>query len=252
MFSGSRKTPHELSADIERYLTEPFMPEFSDYVQKIRRNSIAVSCVALTVVYGGVRIESDFSANGLKVTGLDHNLVMWILLLLTVYWFVHFTWCATDYFGEWRIRLTGQKKNPYIMDIEDDLVGADRNGVLTRWAYFAQQPMISFYKLLHKVDSTLRDGNLSIEEKAKALDSIAAAKDRIEQALNASSHNERSLDHRLERFERWMLFFRSSESFRWLIIELSGPILLGAWATFKLTGIVFCPVLVAVLNKYFQ
>ncbi|SIQ36874.1 hypothetical protein [Aquipseudomonas alcaligenes] len=245
-FFSRRKSPIEISEAVQNALLHPFIPEFSDYVQKIRRNCIAISSIILVMVYGKVTISSDLSTNGFKLVGLDDALVKFILLLLSIYWFIHFLWCAIDYFAEWQIRLTSVSASPYTFDGMGEDVAEGRDNTLVRWMIFNHQPAIRFSKELTSIRDLLNKSDLSDEEKMRISGAIESGIQAIQNSAQADPRTIKTIEQKLTRFERRWSFFKNSQSLRWLIVELITPLGLGALAIYELASIVLHPYLASI------
>lgn len=235
-FFSNSKTEDRREAELKASMTEPFIPEFSDYVGKVRRNCLAVSTLALVMIYADVKITSNFNTNGFSISGLDDWTVKAILLLLTGYWLAHFIWCAVDYFYEWRIRLSGIKEGPYTWDAsESDATPADRNFSMLRWVYFKIEDIRSFQRELEKIKIILAERQGEIDQ--RAVQNIESGI-RSLQNMNIQGLNDKTTNS-IYRFDNWWKFMARSQSLRWITLELSLPIILGITALFSLSNIVF-------------
>lgn len=243
-FFSNKKSPKAISDSIAKVLAEPFIPEFSDYVQKIRRNCVAISCLVLIMVYGGVSVSPDLATSGFKLKGIDDALVKTLLLILTIYWLIHFLWCALDYFGEWRIRLTNIKENLYSWDADDKATSkATRNSTFLSWMYFNHEPTVHFRHQLDELKELLQKADMDQPDKSRIEQNIASGIMTLQNATNVAEEMLKAYDLRMRRFESWWRMFQASSSIRWLVIELLLPIFLGAIAIGKLTPIVIGPLL---------
>lgn len=244
-FSG-KKSPDVIAEQVKTSLTEPFTPEFSDYVQKIRRNCVAISCLVLLVTFGGISVSPDLSTSGFKLSGIDDQLVKTLLFILTTYWLVHFFWCALDYFYEWRLRLTRQIDDPYVWDASEGTATPARGSTFLRWIYFKHEPAIKLSQSLGQMKALLATADLSDNEKKRLTTNLDSAATTIQNLAHMDERIVQVFDQRMTRFENWWSFMRTSQSLRWFIIELCAPLVLGAIAVYKLAPDVMGPWLNAV------
>lgn len=223
---------------------DPFIPEFTDYVQKIRRNSVAVSSISLVMIFAGVSISSDFATSGFKITGLDDKTVKLILLILTAYWLLHFIWCALDYFAEWRLRLTEVQMNPGTWDYnpEEDPGPKSRQHTMMKWLFHRQQPLHSFIADLEDIKTKLQDHQIDDTEKRRVIQNIESGVRSIEEFSRTPI--DAQIIKSIKNFDTWLRRLNSSQSIRWIVIELLLPVALGLTAVIKLT--------IQVFQQYFQ
>lgn len=215
-------------------MTDPFIPEFTDYVQKIRRNSVAVSSIALLMIFAGVSISSDFSTSGFKITGLDDKTVKLILLILTSYWLIHFIWCAADYFAEWRLRLTEVQLNPgtWDYDHEEDSGKKPRQSTMIKWLFHRQQPLQSFVADLEDIKTKLQDHQIDDTEKRRIIENIDGGIRSIQDF--ARTPIDQQTIKAIKNFDTWLRRLNNSQCIRWITIELLLPIALGLTAVIEL------------------
>lgn len=234
-FYRNNKSPSSIEESIKKNLTEPFIPEFTEYVQKIRRNSMAISSISLVMLYTGISITSSFSSFGFQITGLNTKNILLLLWMLTAYWLIHFLWVAADYFLEWRLRLSGVKVQPYTWDARADAVKPlDRNFTFMNWVYFETEPVRDFQSKLKNIQELITsNAQLSEEQVTHISQNIASGV----QALQNFQHTRATpeCENSMIRFESWWLFLKRSQGLRWLTLELFLPTGLGLWAFIMLT-----------------
>jgi len=93
----------------QRIMREPFMDEFPEHLQKIRRNLLVTGSASIVYKLSGVSLAADGSFLGVKYCGLKTSAIEWILVVVVVYLLIHFIWAAAEHFHKWRLRLTGVK-----------------------------------------------------------------------------------------------------------------------------------------------
>lgn len=227
--SGSRQ-----ENDLKKHLVAPFIPEFSEYVQKLRRNSMAISSIALVMYYSDVSITSSFSVAGFQINGLTDALVKTLLLILSSFWLLHFAWCSVDYFMEWRIRLTGVPESSGAWDDTPNAAKSQERGfTFMRWLYYQSEPINQLKEDLTQLREKLWSQNYEQFELNKIEKDIAAALSALGQL--PSPQMEKMLRISLNRFENFWRLMNNSQSIRWLLIELLLPLALGLFAIAMLT-----------------
>lgn len=228
------KSSNQVERELNASMTEPFTPEFTDYVQKIRRNSIAISSISLVMTIAGVTISSDFATSGFKISGLDDKTVKLILLILTLYWLVHFIWCAADYFAEWRLRLTEVQIDPGTWDHipAEDPGPKSRKSTMLKWLFHRQQPLQSFAIDLEDIKTKLENHKISDTEKTQILQNIDAGIMSIQNFTRAPIDEQ--VTKSLRNFDTWLRRLNNSQSIRWITIELLMPVVLGLAAVLTL------------------
>lgn len=238
-FSGNQKSSSQVERELKASMTDPFIPEFTDYVQKIRRNSVAVSSISLVMIFAGVSISSDFSTSGFKITGLDDGTVKLILLILTTYWLMHFMWCAADYFAEWRLRLTEVQMHPGTWDYnpDEDPGPKSRQSTMMKWLFHRQQPLQSFVVDLEDIKSKFLAHEIDETEKHRVIQNIESGIRSI-QEFSRVPIDEQTIKS-IKNFDTWLRRLTNSQSIRWITIELLLPIALGVVAVIKLAIQVF-------------
>ena len=85
------------------------MPEFSDYMRRVRTLLIVVGLISIGVVIGGLSIDPSSSVLGVRFQGLSDELIRKGLLIANIYLLVHFVWGGFDSWLEWGARLTGTR-----------------------------------------------------------------------------------------------------------------------------------------------
>lgn len=215
-------------------MTDPFIPEFTDYVQKIRRNSIAISSISLVMIVAGVSISSDFATSGFKISGLDDKTVKLILLILTSYWLVHFIWCAADYFAEWRLRLTEVQMNPGTWEYVpgEDPGPRSRQSTMLKWLFHRQQPLQSFTVDLEDIKAKLENHEIDDTERKRVIQNIDSGIRSI-QDFSRVPVDEQVIKS-IRKFDTWLRRLNNSQSIRWITIELLMPVVLGLAAVITL------------------
>ncbi|MGI2104907.1 hypothetical protein ACRN9A_07010 [Shewanella frigidimarina] len=240
-----------MSESVEKILQAPIQIEFTDSVKKIRQNLMITSFIALFITLGGVSIDPSSTMFGLKFNGLDDSLLHKGLLILILYFLVHFIWCAYESLQEWEVRVTGAKeafirademdidesvKPPYPSDPRNATLyfwwstQAKRIGSLKEHLTNINQRIESMESVIHQMNEkgaslSYSDLNISTQVQPLKID-INRAKSsitRIEQVLDGNQ-----LLVSMKTFDRRYKYFLMSQNIRWFVIDFFGPIILSS------------------------
>jgi hypothetical protein len=228
-------------------LGKPLMPEFSEYIRKIRNSLMFFSFIGLAIVLAGVKLGKDSTFLGLKLENLSDEKILLGFLIVNTYSLFHFAWASMDYFGEWRVRLTGCRPGLIGGFVEEggDIAEDPRNSTLYNW----------WLSKLATVEQIQKDSEQIASMQSDIRDQISQLKDTPDKSLggmNLNSANQqlgtiigyqkktislledKRISTSLARFDRWYFFLRSSQGARWILIELGLPLILGISACFLL------------------
>ena len=231
---------------IQKALGEPFAIEFSEYTRKIRVNLIFVSILAIVIVTQNLELATNSSFLGIRFENLDTFLVLKILFGLIIYLFIHFIWLALDNFLEWWVRLTGTRK-AYSPNFDSttknmakkygDDTSDQRKSTLYYWWIEKQSMVDRSGKSVDAIAKNLEKEaeKTNSEEDKKLLTALSNVQASVAQTRNTISQigsriNDTRITASLERFDNVFKLMLSSQSLRWLIIELSVPVFIGAYA----------------------
>jgi hypothetical protein len=240
-----------MSESVEKVLLAPIHIEFTDNVKKIRQNLIITSFIALFITLGGVSIDSSSTIFGLKFNGLDDALLYKGLLILILYFLVHFVWCAYESLQEWEVRVTGTKeafiraddmdideavKPPYPSDPRNSTfyywwsTQAKRIGTLKEHLTNINQRIESMENAIHEMrekGTSLNRSDVNISSQVQPLkieiDSAVSSITRMEKVLVGNQ-----LLVSMKTFDRRYRYFLKSQNIRWFIIDFFGPIMLSS------------------------
>jgi hypothetical protein len=239
--------------EMEEVLGRPVQPDLPEFAQKIRLNLMVAACVAIAIVYLGLRVNPAGTVLGLSFEGMTTTKLHACLFVVNLYLLAHFAWCALDYVLEWRLRITGSKvvftSQSMWADERKDGTENPRNSTLYNWWRETATHMGGWHldakPLLEGLNSLLVEirklntspGNAG--QFAQAGAKIDALMQHI-QDHTASMHkgvevmqNPR-IESSLRRFDRWFRIFLGSQGLRWLIFEVGLPLILGSAALWLL------------------
>lgn len=228
---------------IELIMKEPSPLEATEYEEKIRRNLLISSMIAIMSLFFGITPTEQVEIWGLKFQNVTMNSIYVVLLTIITYELGHYCWIVFNKFAYWRIRLTGSKLGTYrgsaggfgSDDPQEDTVGDEINSTFYNWmverahGYHALIDLISNQKteldilsrksleeepnpeVRSKIELKVNALNDSVERLSKYLDSV-----RISESMR--------------RFDKWFDMVIKSQSRRWFILDCIFPISVGLFA----------------------
>ncbi len=235
----------------QKALGEPLMPEFTDYMRRVRSLLIVVSLISIGVVIGGLVIDPSSSFLGVRFQGLSDELIRKGLLVANSYLLIHFVWGGSDSWLEWGARLTGTRvafvTTGKSASEHCDYPSDPRQSTLYNWWKNSASRIASLTEPLETIKKKLaawekrveeailkNDPNVmivvsSFREIQKNIYELKKKIENVEKTLTATR-----IPASLECFDgRFKLMLRS-QNIRWLVLELAFPVLLGCWAVWLL------------------
>lgn len=248
--------------EVNKILGEPVIPDFSENTLRMRRNLLIFCSISLFYKLNGLTIATDSIFFGVKFENLTNDAVNVALFALITYHFIHFLLNSFDHFIYLRLRITGSIVNHITTakfsheeeDSPDDpkqstlynywLETARR---LTKWSAFSEEieglkkQQDEFIKLVEENQDNLNQPNIvnklrnSAPNFTNKLDSLSTKLNEVEKIFT----NNR-IETSLKRFDKWFWFYQNQQIFRWAIIELGLPIVLGIWSLYLTCPFSFC------------
>lgn len=231
----------------QKALGEPLMPEFTDYIRRVRNLLVVISLISIGVVVGGLSIDPASSVLGVRFQGLSDELIRKGLIIANAYLLIHFFWGGFDNWLEWGARLTGTRvafvTTARIASEHGDYPSDPRQSTLYNWWKDSASKISSLTEPLEitkeklaawekRVEEAIlkNDPNLmtvvqSFREIRENIDDVKKKIESVEGTLTAAR-----IPASLERFDSRFKLMLRSQNIRWLILELSFPMLLGGWA----------------------
>ena len=178
---------------------EPFYEGFDENTYRMRRNLIVSSSISLLLVWFNLKISETTSLGFFSVEGLSNRVVYTALFFVTLYNLGHFFVVALSYFLKWRISVTGRNN---IIDFNFNEINV-RQATLYLW-------------WVQNRDTLCSSENPKITE--NAYDNIRKS---------------------LERFDNAFWLFQKWQFYRWVLLEIYLPIVLGIFALVWLSPLHF-------------
>lgn len=235
----------------QKALGEPLMPEFTDYMRRVRTLLIVVSLISIAVVIGGLAIDPASSVLGVKFKGLSDELIRKGLLIANAYLLIHFLWGGFDSWLEWGVRLTGSRvafvTTGKFASEHCDYPSDPRQSTLYNWWKDDASGISSLTEPLETTKQKLAEWEKRVEESIlnnnpnlmSVVQSFREVQTNINDVKKKIENVEKTLTAvripaSLERFDNRFKLMLRSQNIRWLVLELALPLLLGCWAVWLL------------------
>jgi hypothetical protein len=226
----------------------PFIVDFPDYIERIRRNLIVFGFISTVLVLSGMELKAEGSILGLSYKGLDPMVLYVCLCIATAYHLIHFTLAAWSYVMKWRLQLSGFKQRITEGSFTENKEYSIEEVTLYTWwvkhsevfqkhrEWFAEakttiendhEEIIAFCKQDPNENrfSNIEGKLFNIEGRLGHLSTPGSATDA------PPEFNEGDLDERLKRFDNWFWGFQKVDAARWFLTELGVPFLIGVTGT---------------------
>lgn len=170
------------------------------------------------MVVSGISIGENSSILGISVEGLTLKHVLWVLVFLIFYQMLHFLWASWESFCEWRLRQSALDAGGWgeggIKILEENEALKVRQTTL--YSCITYVIGIDLKELNKKIESLAESGS---EKELKNIDNT----------LNKlfDSFNSPRIDDAIWRFDNWFKMFCKSQNWRWLLLEMLLPLVLG-------------------------
>jgi hypothetical protein len=239
MWSKSGKNDIEA---VQKVLGEPIAVGLSDRAWRARTQLLVTSVLAIAVVGFKLRVNSDATLFGFRLTGLTDHAVRVALATAIIYLAAHFTWIAWESFLEWRLRLTGTRvafvTTGRFANAEGDYPSDPRQSTLLNWWLEAAQrigdlrsPIRDIEAKIAQQDQAIRkacEGGspLNVANATSPLNAILTSIQKLRSAIESTEKVLRAprIPASLERFESTYRLFLSSQNVRWLTVDAFLPL----------------------------
>lgn len=237
---------------VKEALGKPVLAEFSEATSKIRLNLMIAALITIAIVMLEVKVSPTNTLLGVTFEGLTTTNLKTCLLLVNVYMFIHFLWCAADGIQEWRLRLTGTRvaflTGATWGSEATDHPSEPRQSTLYNWWLDQTRRFKSTDEAIQRIQSAIEqlaaatenpDTSKPIRPEQFAATQVHSIKSDIQtlgqqlDAARATIESQR-IPVSLERFDKAFQLFLRSQNLRWLLIEAGFPLLLGGCSIFLL------------------
>ncbi|WP_372378576.1 hypothetical protein ACBZ91_06840 [Vibrio natriegens] len=239
---------------IESVMREPKGIEITDYEERIRRNLLFSSLLALAFTWLSLSINNDSTFfGGLRFDNITPKAVYWILLSIISYEFIHYVWVQFNNFSHWRIRLTGMTISEVRgdggpgrlggMNVPEDYSGRDENSNFYNWMFENRtdrttamtellkqssefKELVDSLKQAHSGDSKLSSMISELDRKSKTIEQSTSS-------LTKAVENIR-VNGSMLRFDQWYKILIRSQNARWITLDMLLPFALSLTAIISL------------------
>ena len=223
---------------IEKALGEPFALEFSEYARRIRNSLFFISSLSLVITTNNIKIDlTNSSLLGLHFEGITNELIIWLLLILNLYFLLHFLWVAIDYFNEWVLRSTGafnafSGRNSAFSNDQVEALKDPRQSTLYHW-WIVQVRNIQIIEgdlkeCKQLLESIQNNNKINQDEVTKIMSDFGWAKHALDNAVEVIKGERIKVS--LDRFDGWFKRALKIQNLRWIVLELLLPSVLGVLA----------------------
>lgn len=241
----------DVVAKVQKALGEPLMPEFTDYMRRVRSLLVVASLISIGVVVGELAIDPGSSVLGIRFQGLSNDLVLQGLLIANSYLLIHFLWGGFDSWLEWTARVTGTRvafvTTGHFASEHADYPSDPRQSTLYNWWKDQASQIGSLSEPLQRTEEELSDWEKRVEnailkddpnlmtvvqsfrEVKSDIDELGRKLETVEKLIEDSR-----IPVSLRRFDQRFQLMLRSQNLRWLVLELGIPLLLGGWAVILL------------------
>lgn len=230
------------SAELEKIWGEPVIDDFSESAYRAKRNLIVFSFLTLFCSLGGVTIT------GVAVIMFDvatskklvHEQILKALLIIVSYNLIHFSWIAAEHVKRNKIRLGGRFSKNLIT------TGIGHSDMSEEWNLY-----IWWQKRFKNFDDQFRNAKNRIGELLKSCNDQAvknhagAYVKQVQHAesflngMNLALERLLELEVPLNRYEKGYKSYFFVQRWRWFLLELGFPIILGVFAILSLRWVGF-------------
>lgn len=230
---------------IEKIMKEPSPLETTEYEERIRRNLLVFSALAIFSLFLKISPSDKAQVWGIGFENLTTNSIYIVLSLVILYELFHYSWIIWNNFLLWRVRLTGCKLEESRGDAPGvfgssapdlaDYNGSERNSTLYSWLL---ENRVKYHAAMGGIESTQANLNSLVEKvnsEGLKKEDVSRLVDEVIKLKTATVtlvdylNNER-LNESLRRFDNWFDMLIKSKSWRWVILDFITPLLFGVVA----------------------
>ncbi|MCG9727440.1 hypothetical protein [Vibrio brasiliensis] len=237
----NRRRVLELTDDrkeqIKKIMKEPSPLEVTDYEEKIRRNLIIGSSIAILFTLLGLKLSpSSRFLGGIQFENLTPEIIYYTLLAVIVYESIHYFWLIKNKFQLWRIRLTGTGN----VDGVRPQMGTYSQGVKQVYDYGGLTKNSNFYTWMFELEPPIKDSIAIWEEKCSSIDEslfteaenspsyYSAQQKLVKEMVDATERLTQALENTrintsMVAFDNWYDQMVKSQSRRWLFLDVLLP-----------------------------
>jgi len=223
--------------EVEEVLGKPFIPDFSEYTRKIRNYVMIIGSISIVIISNNLKLAEETSLFGVKFEHMDINLIYQVLFGLEIYFLIHFFWLAIDNFIALRLRFSGTYKiykGGFAYEGGADNEPDPSQTTLYFWwrreAYRLSNSRSDIEKITKNIEELSKSyadiEKQNIHEKftelKKSIDTLNTTYSKTADILSSNR-----IPDSLLVFNNWFKYFHNIQGWRWIIIELLIPVVIG-------------------------
>lgn len=242
--------------EIENLMKQPKAIEISEYEERIRRNLIFSSFLAISFAWFDLKVDENSTFfGGLKFANLQPNHIYIGILAVIIYEFTHYFWIQMNHFAYWRVRLTGTS----VEEVRGngggarfgnangsplDYTGTDENSNFYTWMLENKrlrnqmaEGMLVNSKAIDECVNTLKEQHYPEASSTDLYRKLSESCDKLVQGIKNLESQLESIrtDASMLRFDEWYSILIRSQNIRWLLLDISLPFFMGLFALILLT-----------------
>jgi hypothetical protein len=209
--------------EFEKVLLKPVIEPLDTNTQRVRRNLIVISSISFFYTSFGNGIDFENSSFvGIKFHELNQEYLIYVLILINLYFLVHFTWALFDHMHENCLRLTGvaipmvrrvsRISDSYTLEpFTDD----NKQSTIYSWWSSKREIVDAYENKLDKISKL----NIDVSQTER----ITTIQNKILEIQYKSSY----ISEAMHRFEKGFWKFQRSQLIRWFILDFGIPFVVG-------------------------
>lgn len=218
--------------ELDKLLGEPVIFDYDDETLKNKKTLLVISIVGIVISFFGISLSTDSSLFGLKFHNLSQSLLINSVLIFNVFFWVKFIWMSSEYFMQWRLRVSGSgkyssSKGEY-RGLALDYSSDPRQSTLYNWwlthAEYFRNNSCDISQSLKEIRELLGNENWS-SHRGTMTELIGQTEQHLEKISRIFMQDR--IKYSLERFDNAFFLFVKVQNWRWLILDFSLPIILG-------------------------
>lgn len=231
----------------EKILGEPVFIELSDYARKIKNSLVFSSVLGIGLSFTSILVSEDSTILGIQLENFSNTHVETLLLLLVIYFSIHYLWVVVDNFMEWRLRITGSKTafitGARVGSAEADYPVDPRQSTLYNWWLAQQKDLGSLHDAIGRIklleQDLLEKSNRYPENTVDIQGSLLELNENLRiytqssQLIEGVASTDR-IPVSLKRFDDWFKLFVKSQNTRWFLFDFVFPVVISILAIYGL------------------
>lgn len=216
--------------EAEEVLGKPFLPDFSEYTRKIRNYVMIIGSTSIVMILNNLKLSGEVTLLGLKFENMDMNIIYQILLATEIYFLLHFIWLAIDNFCAWKLRFSGTHKiynGGFALEGGADSLPDPSQTTLYFWWRREAYNLSNTQNEMEKITSGIEKleekfDKHDFDELNKHIKTLNATFTKTAEIISSTR-----IPDSLNLYNNWFKYFHDVQGWRWIIIELALPVVIG-------------------------